>query len=171
MSKRWPTRISTSGTSSARLIRNCFTGFPNAISAATPLGQFIVADGFSPLIAEGAFAKSALDPEFVAQRKSAHQRLPQAQAAQAAQPADPRISPAGSSKRWEKAENGPAEASRTDPPSTADASEVKPQILFLDDDPDPPGILDAPSRGCLGRDRGRVYRQAGRRMAPGAPGP
>ena len=34
------------------------------------LAQFIVAPEFPPVVAEGAFAKSALDPEFVAQEES-----------------------------------------------------------------------------------------------------
>jgi hypothetical protein len=34
------------------------------------LAQFIVAPGFPPVIAEGAFAKTALDPEFVALEES-----------------------------------------------------------------------------------------------------
>ena len=59
------------------------------------LGQFIVADDFPPLTAEGAFAKSALDPEFVAQEEKrvtrGYRRLKQLERAQ---PADPRVSPA-----------------------------------------------------------------------------
>jgi hypothetical protein len=34
------------------------------------LGQFIVAEGFAPVVAEGYFAKTELDPEFVAAEES-----------------------------------------------------------------------------------------------------
>ena len=34
------------------------------------LGQFIVADGFAPVVAEGFFAKETLDPGFVAEEEA-----------------------------------------------------------------------------------------------------
>ena len=100
------------------------------------LGQFIVADGFPPLTAAGAFAKSALDPAFVAQEEKrvtrGYRRLQQLE----------RLSlpileyPLPEVRlRWQKTEETSARENPHAQEPPANPPESAPQILFLDDDP------------------------------------
>ncbi|MGC8641142.1 MAG: cyclic-phosphate processing receiver domain-containing protein [Isosphaeraceae bacterium] len=100
------------------------------------LGQFIVADGFPPLTAEGAFAKSALDPEFVAQEEERVTRgyLRLKQLDRLSLPILEYPLPEVR-ERWLKRDETSAPASPTARETRAATPEPSPQILFLDDDP------------------------------------
>lgn len=97
------------------------------------LGQFIVADGFPALTAEGAFAKSALDPHFVTQEVKrvtrGYQRLKQLE----------RLSlpileyPLPEVRdRWRSRDETHTTTAEETTPAVA---EPLPRVLFLDDDP------------------------------------
>jgi hypothetical protein len=100
------------------------------------LGQFIVAKDFPPLSATGAFAKSQLDPEFVAQEENRVTRgyLRLKQVTRASLPIVEYPLPEVR-ERWQTKDDSPTDPNQSGQPQPADAPETMPQILFLDDDP------------------------------------
>jgi hypothetical protein len=96
------------------------------------LGQFIVAGGFLPLTVTGAFSKSELDPEFVAQEESRVTRgyLRLKQVTRASLPIIEYPLPEVRD-RWKHADDKSAD----NPIAGTTAQKSTPQILFLDDDP------------------------------------
>jgi Cyclic-phosphate processing Receiver domain len=99
------------------------------------LGQFIVADDFPPLNVEGAFAKSDLDPQFVAQEEKrvtrGYRRLRQLErlSLPILEYPLPEVR-----QRWLRGNETQTSASPT-AQATTPTPESNPQILFLDDDP------------------------------------